>query len=130
MNIVSFVYCEDTVDQNGKTVIINPMQMFTPVGIPSNYSFVISFGIFDYEKDRENSINIIFKSPEGKKLVESKIDVPMLPDEARNATLPIGLQFNLGFRNVVLERPGEYTTIIEINGKELGIYPINVVHGN
>ena len=131
MDIMSFVYCEDAVnDQSGKNVIIGPLQMFAPINLPSNYSFVVSFGLYDFDKDGGNKVKVVFKSPNNEDLAESVMDLPPLPEEARNSKTPIGVQINISFRNVVLKEPGQYKTEVSINDNLLGSYPINVVYGN
>ena len=51
MKIVSFTYCEDVQnDSNGRAIIIAPMQLMTPKFLPTDYSFNVSFGIFDVKK--------------------------------------------------------------------------------
>lgn len=129
MKIVSFVYCDEVkTDENGANIIISPLLMFNPIATPSNYSFTISFGVYDLEKEKENSIYISFVDSDGRTISENNMNLPVLPRELREVKKSIGIQFNVGFRNVVLSKEGEYRTIIKVNGTNLGEFPIFVQH--
>ncbi|OUN38302.1 hypothetical protein [Massilimicrobiota sp. An80] len=127
MKIQSFVYCEDIQnDPQGKTVIVGPLQMIITKYIPTDYSFNISFGIFNVPKDGF-SINTEFYNPKGEKISENVLTAPQFPEEKINfPDLPLGVQINIGFRNISFEIQGEYKTVIKINGQECGTYPIEV----
>ncbi len=129
MKIVSFTYCEDVQnDSQGRALIIGPMQLMAPKFMPTDYSFNISFGIFDVPKEGF-LINTEFLDPNGSKISENTLQVPTLPvDKINLPNLPFGIQVNIGFRNVPLLIPGEYNTVIKLNGKECGKYPIEVCH--
>lgn len=59
--IVSFTYCDNVAnDMNGNPIITRPLQMITPMAIPSNFTFSISFGVYDIDKIEKNCINIDF----------------------------------------------------------------------
>lgn len=130
MKISSFVYCDEVLQQDGKTTIVNPLQMFTPVALPSNYSFVISFGIFDYNKDIANSVDVTILDSDGDVIAEGKLDIPIMPEQMKSTKKPIGIQVNMGFKNIILNKAGEYMSIIRINDQEYGRFPINVIQGN
>ena len=127
MKIVSFTYCEDIQnDPQGKTRIIGPLQMLITKYIPTDYSFNISFGIFNVPKEGF-LINTEFYNPKGEEISNNVLEVPRFLDEKINyLDLPLGIQVNIGFRNIPFEIQGEYKTIIKINGKECGTYPIEV----
>lgn len=127
MKIVSFVYCNDVNNENGNTILISPMQMLTPIGIPSNYSFTVSFGLLDrYEKFNNNEVIIKFVDDTDKEISKNVFTFPPLPEELKKSPDPIGIQINIGFRNVILEKAGIFSTVIECNNSELGRYPIDV----
>lgn len=129
MKLVSFVYCDEVkAEDNGINSILNPLLMFNPIATPSNYSFTISFGVYDLEKEIENILNISFVDPNKNVISEQNMNLPVLPRELIEARKPIGIQFNVGFRNVVLSCEGEYRTIIKINDTVLGEFPIYVQH--
>lgn len=129
MKIVSFVYCEDVQnDQNGKGVIIAPMQLMTPKFLPTDYSFNISFGIFDVLKEGFK-LETKFLDPNGQEVANNIMQVPHLPiDKIEKPNLPVGLQVNIGFRNIPLLISGEYKTVIYLNEIKSGEYPIEVCY--
>ena len=131
MKVVSFTYCEDVQnDPQGRAVIIAPMQMIIPQFLPTAYSFNVSFGISDVPKEGF-SITTEFWNPLGIKVSDNKFQVPSLPVEKIDLpNAPLGLQVNVGFRNVVLDTKGEYKTKILINNEEYGVYPIEVYYDN
>ena len=48
MKVTSFVVCEKTeINTDNKTIIIGPLQMILLKNIPNNYSFSVSFGLYD-----------------------------------------------------------------------------------
>jgi hypothetical protein len=128
MEIVSFVYCDDVIENNSNhsSTIIAPMQMFLPVGLPSNYSFSISFGLYGLNKLGNDEIEISFLDPNKQCIAENKMIVPSLPDPIKQSKQPVGAQINIGFRNVVLNYEGKHYTVIKVNGEKLGEYPIHV----
>lgn len=129
MKIVSFTYCEDVQnDQNGKPMIICPMQFMAPISLPTNYSFCASFGVFNIPKNGF-SIKFQFLDPDGNVVqgAENNMLVPPIPDEQiKNKKIPLGIQVNMGFRNIVLRERGEYKSRIILNGEIVGTYPIEV----
>lgn len=127
MKIVSFAYCEDIQNNpQGQTIVIGPLQMLITKYIPTDYSFNISFGIYNVPKEGL-LINTGFYSPNGEEISNNVLRVPQFSDEKISyPNLPLGIQVNIGFRNIPFESQGEYKTIIKINGKECGTYPIEV----
>ena len=129
MKIVSFTYCE-SVSKNevgGQLVICGPLLTLTPVNLPSTYSFVVSFGVYDINKGDDNRIKIEFKDCHDKIISMNETNQFDLPKEMKNSMQPVGIQVNVEFRNVVLKEEGTYTTTITINGKCIGTYPIDVI---
>lgn len=127
MKLVSFVYCAATEDNAGENIIRNPFQMIITKYLPTNYSFFVSFGIFDVQKEGFD-LQISFVDPDEKVISNTNLKVPDIPEEVPiNKNLPIGMQINFGFNNVELVKEGEYNTIVRANGEELGRYSINVV---
>ena len=128
MKIVSFTYCNDvTNDGNGNPMIVGPLQMLMPINLPANYSFSISFGVYDITKNGNDEIEVGFYDRDNTQIALNRIIIPSLPKELSGANNPIGLQINVGFRNVILQNSNEHYAEIKINGNFLGKYPIDVV---
>lgn len=129
MEIVSFIYCEDVQnDPQGKTMIIGPMQFMPVINLPTNYSFCASFGIYNIPK-HGFSIKFEFVDPDGN-VVQGGLNqmvVPPIPDDKIvNPKLPLGIQVNMGFRNIILYKDGKYESKIYLNDALVNSYPIEV----
>lgn len=130
MEIVSFVYCEDVQnDPQGKAMIIGPMQLMPVVNVPTNYSFCASFGIYNIPKNGF-LIKFEFIDPDGD-VVQGGLNqmmVPTIPDDKIiNSKLPLGIQVNMGFRNIILKKVGRYEAKIYLNDEFINGYPIEVL---
>ena len=132
--ISSFTYC-DTIQTiptpNGpRQNIITPLQVLMPVNIPSNYSFSIACNIMGLDLTKEHDIKLNFISPSGEvndRSVTAKIKI-------NDGNLPVskkipGIQFNIDMRNIVLSEEGLHTTVIYVDGKQIGEYKIMVKRG-
>lgn len=128
MEIVSFTYCEDVQNNEcGKSVIIAPIQMLTPVSLPTNYSFTVSFGIYDIPKDGFE-IRLDFFDSEENAISENKMMFPPIDEkEVLDIDSPLGVQINMGFRNLIFRNEGKYISKIYLNGELYGEYPIYLV---
>lgn len=130
MEIVSFTYCEDVQnDPQGKPMIIGPMQHMLVINFPTNYSFCASFGIFNIPKEGF-LIKFDFVDPDGN-VVQGAMNnmmVPPIPEnQIQNPNIPLGIQVNMGFRNIILTKAGRYCANIYLNGKFIQSYPIEVL---
>lgn len=128
MEIVSFTYCEDVQNNEcGKSVIIAPIQMLTPVSLPTNYSFTVSFGIYDIPKDGFE-IRLDFFDSEENAISENKMMFPPIDEkEVLDIDSPLCVQINMGFRNLIFRNEGKYISKIYLNGELYGEYPIYLV---
>lgn len=130
MEIVSFVYCEDVQnDPQGKAMIIGPMQFMPVVNFPTNYSFCASFGIYNMPKCGF-SIRFEFIDPDGEAVQGgmNQMMVPAIPDDKiKNPKLPLSIQVNMGFRNIILSKEGRYEARIYLNERKVNSYPIEVL---
>lgn len=125
MKIVNFAYCTNVKEENGTTVIINPLTMITPYSVPTNYSFFVTFGLYDLpinESDQHISIKIL--SPSGGEVANENFNIP-------NIDIPkgekAGVQLNIALQNVVLKERGSYKTVVTTNGVCLGEFFIEVI---
>ncbi len=125
--IVSFTYCDNVEnDMNGNPIITRPLQMILPMAIPSNFTFSISFGVYDIDKIEKNRINIDFLDPDDVVISNNELILPDMPREISETLAPVGIQINVEFKNTYIKEEGEYKTRIILNGCKLGEFPINV----
>ena len=131
--ISSFTYCDgiqtEMTPQGPKPQIVKPLQVLTPIALPSNYSFAIACNIADFDVNIENSVRICFVSPSGKNVNDTDEIKFQIPHEQIKVNRPSVMQFNLDMRNVILREEGVYATRIFINGEQIGEYKIAVVVG-
>lgn len=127
MKLTSFVYCQDTKNDQGNTIIVAPFQMLTPINLPTNYSFTFSFGLLGKPAEFvDKKVIAKFKNPNNVEISKSIFEIPTIPDEFVEKSNYIGIQINLGWMNVVLDVEGVYNTVVEIDGEELKVCPIDV----
>lgn len=128
MKIVSFVYCMKVEnDEQGNPVIIKPIQMLTPQFLPTEYTFTVSFGLFDINPNEKNMFEISFTDSENHEIVKNKFTLPKISSKDIDMHKPLGLQINMEFKNVELLIEGEYKSTVKVNEDMLGVYPINVM---
>lgn len=130
----NFIYCvsaERVQTPDGKGDTINAMGVLsalTPEFVPGAFSFSIIFSVLDFKMDEDNKIQIIFKSENGKELVNTGvIQLPPLPEG--DIKLPkeySGLNMSMDFRNVIFEEEGVYSTQVLFNDVQLTDCPIYV----
>lgn len=135
--VSTFMYCENAqvIPQNNgenKMHIQGPMHIFTPMFIPSLFSFTVVFGLLDVDLENQRSFRLTFGPEESPLLIDTNwIDIPKNHDPIQSALPPEmrGFMMNLDFRNVPFEKPGLYKSEVFFNGKKLGEYPIMVHQG-
>lgn len=125
MKIVNFAYCANMKDENGTTIVINPLTMITPYSIPTNYSFFVTFGLYDLPNHKSNQvINIEILSPSGESVVTERFNLP-------NISIPegekAGVQLNVALQNIILKEKGVYKTIVSFENENLGEFSIEVI---
>lgn len=132
--ITTFMYCEgvERLPDDAKISIMNPLQVLTPLFIPSMYSFAITVGVIDFDTEVNNEIRITFGSTCDE---HNLVDTGIIPIQAHSAegTLPKHLRgfiANMEFKNVVFKEEGEYDTTIYFNDEEIGKFPIYAVEGS
>ena len=131
--ISSFTYCDsiqtDFTPQGPRHQIVSPLQVLSPIALPSNYSFAIACGIAGFDVTKENSAKIQFVSPTGQ-IINDTGDINFqFPPEQTNPGKPSVMQINLDMRNVALREIGIHSTKIFINDIEIGEYKIPVIVG-
>ena len=128
MEIRSFTYCNDVInDSNGYPLISGPLQILMPINIPANFSFSISFGVYDLNRNGHNRFEVEFIDADGNKIAYNDLNIPDFPNEIKKSKNPICIQINVGFRNIVLNKEGRYKTLIKYNGEKEFEYPIDVI---
>ncbi|NBI83922.1 hypothetical protein D3Z48_18000 [Clostridiaceae bacterium] len=126
IHVVSFVYC-DAVEQPGNiTKLVTPLQFLNPISFPTQYSFSVSFGLFDLTEYTELPLRYDFLNAQGN-VVYSSGDITINLLEFKNNMSHLGLQLNFEIKNAFLEAPGEYKSVLYIQNKEHGTFPIIAV---
>lgn len=133
--ITSFVYCDNIqpeITPQGVVGhrILNPLQVLSPISLPSNYSFAISFCVNELENDSENTIRVQFLSPSNSIVNDTNEIKFMAPVQQGSQNSLSRMQFNLDFRNLVLYESGTYKTIVFFNGNPIGEFKIPVSEVN
>lgn len=125
--IVSFICCNNINEQNGAPVIIAPMQFIAVPFFPTNFTFFVSLGLKGIDIS-SSVVSVIIKSPENQEI--SRINSP-IPDlmgiEGLNINMPIGIQINLEFRNIVIPSAGNYTFEILYNEENIGSFEMEAI---
>lgn len=130
MKVVSFTYCENVQnDHQGHAMIIGPIQYMQVSHLPTNYSFCFSLGVFNRPKNGF-LFKLEFVDPDGLTVQDGvhEMFVPAITKEKIiNNKLPFGLQINIGFKNIVLNKTGRYASKLYLNDKFINSYPIDVI---
>jgi len=133
-SVAAFLYSDgirqEIQNQQPSLSIINPRVALTPMFIPGQHSFAVTFGVMEIETG--HTIQYIFKSPSKKQLIDTgQITVPVLnedqlklPQDMRSAML------GLDFKNVVFEENGTYVSEVLYDGESLSTFPIKVLGQN
>ncbi|MDF1495229.1 hypothetical protein [Caproiciproducens sp. CPB-2] len=114
--------------QPPKPVITGPLMVLTPIRIPGNYSFAISFGILGFNITQSNKLQIVFSDPNGVSIQDT--GVVELPADQGQGNLPPeyqGLVLNMDYRNVLFRNEGDYKTTVFLNGEDIGGSVIPVI---
>lgn len=125
LKITSFVYCTAIEQAPNGPALRGILQFLAPKMLPTEYSFSISFGVFDLGKMENLKVRYIFKDPDGEIVNDTnEIDIPLAEDMQKHNH--IGMQLNLDLKNLVLSKQGEYYSEVYINENLAGKYPIDV----
>ena len=135
-----FVYAEGSqmnVNPQGQQqmLIVNPQVVFTPMFVPSQFSFSIHVGITGIDLDSEHIVKLIFWDPSDKTtpLVDTKNDARIPIQTDRSKKIPAdqrALMLNMDFKNVIMATNGTYTTDVYLDDDKLGSFPIYVMGQN
>jgi len=125
------IICDEVFEnQNRGFTINNPYVQLTPYSIPGEFSFSLSFSIFDIKPTEQYRILVHLKSP--KEIIwEADINITA-KDEAKNVSHTL---MNVPFKNLLLTEEGLYKAIIEVlwddkkTSKEL-IFPVRKRDGD
>lgn len=118
LRVTYFLYCKDAVmpPNEKEPHLIGPVHMLNPKFIPSEFSFTIAFGIMDFDYMKENTLSIAFKSPNGEELFQSGAIIVESPPEIKLPPEFVGIQVNLGLKNIPIKEEGIHITEINWNG--------------
>lgn len=129
-----FVYAEGSqmnVNQQGQQqmLIVNPQIVFTPMFVPSQFSFSMHIGFTEIDLDKEHIVRLVFWGPDDEvtSLVDTMSDVriPIQTDNPKNLPADMrGLIMNMDFKNVIFSVNGTYSTDVYLDGEKLGSFPI------
>ena len=130
--ISSFIYCDsfqtEFTPEGPRYQIVNPLQVLTPITVPSNYSFCISCNLAGFDPSVENDIQFQFFSPTNQVVYDTSIKFK-IPEEQLREGKPATMQFNMDLRNLVIRELGLHYTKIIVNNHEIGNYMIDVIVG-
>ena len=111
--VSSFVFCDSIQEQmtpkGPQYQIINPLQVLTPVAIPSNYSFSVACNIAGFKPQQEHYVSIVFYSPDGVECARPvdniRFNIPPVTENSAQVKVPV-ISINIDLRNVVLRQTG------------------------
>lgn len=127
MKLASFVVCEKTeINNENQTRIINPLQMIVLNNLPNNYTFSVSFGLFDTPKTKFKLFIEIKKGEKSFGIIEGEV----APNIDLLETAKYGLQINLDFNNFMFEEAGTYFFNISDEEGIIGTFEMEVVYVN
>lgn len=128
-SIATFVYSENTQNQDNKLCIVGPLVVFKPPVIPSMYSFSMTFGIIDMDIKIDHTIQIVFVDPDNSIVFDTKvINMPRQSEEIGNNNSDVIASVDC--RNALLKLEGTYTSKVFLDGELMGIYPIQTKKGD
>ncbi|MGN8647874.1 DUF6941 family protein [Gracilibacillus sp. HCP3S3_G5_1] len=125
------IICDEVFDNNNRGFTINnPYAQITPMVIPGQFSFSLSFSIFEIDPTKEYRIIIDLSSPH-EKIWDADINFSTKPG-VTNATHTL---INIPFKNILLKEEGIYKVNVRIlwdeeeNSKELK-FPVKQYKGD
>lgn len=125
IDITSFVYCNGIEMGDKAPKLVAPLQFLAPISLPTQYSFSVSFGMFDLFGCKAVTMRYQFVDPQGNVVHDTDtVEIPVA--EFPNKGKHIGLQANFDLKNILLTVVGEYRSIVYINGERRGEFPISV----
>lgn len=116
-NLGHIIVCEEIFQgPDGAPILRKPLGMLIPVGLPSNYSFSISVGFINLQKNNHYKAQVVLNDPKGNEVFKHDIDFRIeennLPGSAAFSV------FNINCRNVVLTVEGDFTVLVKLNDQE------------
>lgn len=123
MNISSFVCCQRIANEkNGEPTIIEPLQTIPVVNLPATYSFCISIGLVEIDKEGNDSFELDFMDPNDHVMHNiGPINLPPAPQEIIDNKSMYGAFMNIDVRNMLFRYEGLHAIIMKgsINQKFL-----------
>jgi len=132
--VSTFVYSDSVQTELGpngpKQTIVTPLIHFSPMFIPGNFSFAVTYGIMDLRENSNHELQFIFKSPVNEQLLidSGNVQINVGPNLTGN-NMPEhaqGVIVQMDFRNIAFRVEGIYKSEVILNGKSLGEFPIPV----
>lgn len=125
LKITFFVYCTAIEQAPNGPALRGILQFLAPKMLPTEYSFSISFGVYDLQGMETLKVRYVFKDPDGNIVNDTNdVDIPLTKDMQQQNH--VGMQLNLDIKNIVLSKQGKYCSEVYINEKPSGSYPIDV----
>lgn len=130
--VSSFVYAEQirrqrTKEGDMRNEIINPLQRLRLISVPSNFSFILSCVISDFEVGKEHTIKIDFLDPHDKiiaTIADLKVPANLSPEKIEKIN---GIQLDIDVRNFIFREEGNYLTKIYFDDIMIGENKIPVI---
>lgn len=128
IKVTSFIYHAHSQPlANGNTAIVDVLQFLSPKMFPTEFSFNVSFGLYDLFGQESIEVRYVFRDPNNEIVNDThNITVNIQQPDADFAN-HVGAQMGVELRNIILKVPGVYTSEVYVNDELLGLYPIDVV---
>lgn len=121
MFLTSFMYCDKIEERgNNESALISPKSEIRLPFCPTLFSFCISIGLGDIEKNPAEKISIKFYNENQEQQFNLSTDLSFL-NGATSAML------NLQVNNFQLKKEGVYYSNVYYGKEKLGKYPIRIV---
>jgi hypothetical protein len=129
--VSTFLYCEgvqnDVTPTGPKMHIIGPMQILTPMFIPSMFSFSVVIGIIDTNMKMPHKFRLLLKGPDEQIIIDTGESIIPINNAKVIPNLPEDMQGFMGsidFRNVAIRQEGTYEIEVFFDDESMGKFPI------
>lgn len=114
----------------GRTVLhlVNPVGLIYPISIPSNYSLAVSFIVYDFDAEANNTLQAYFYDSKNE-MIFSTEQLQTQNFSVNVTDIPVNEQsvvFNIEMFNLPLYYEGRYRFSITLNAEEIGTFFIPV----
>lgn len=109
------ILCDEVFNNQGNITIDKPLTHIAPYTIPGQFSFTLSFSVFNIEPRKENILRVRLISPTNK--IELNMNFDFKYDDGSTDVVQSTV-LNIPFRNFLFTESGLFKFEIDINNSE------------